>query len=61
MTLLYDVSRCAARYDFDEDSEWCPMRRACRRYMAFLHEDAADGLPDYKGISVFMGIQETEG
>lgn len=55
MTLPYDVSRCAARYDFEEDGEWCTMRLECRRYSAFLNEDAAAGLPDYKGISVFMG------
>lgn len=55
MTLPHDVSRCAARYGFGEDSEWCPMRMTCRRYTALLHEDAAAGLPDYKGIPVYMG------
>lgn len=55
MTLPYDVSRCAARYGHDEDDEWCPMRLTCRRYMAFLHEDADAWLPDYKGIPIFMG------
>lgn len=56
MTLPFDVSRCAARYGYDEDSEWCPMRLSCRRYMAFMREDADAGLTDYQRIPLFMGM-----
>lgn len=54
-TLPYDVSRCAGRYDFDPEGQWCPERDTCQRYLAFVEWDKQAGIPDYRGISVTMG------
>lgn len=59
-TLPFDISRCAGRYDFDPDGEWCPERDTCQRYKAFVEWDRAAGVPDYKGISVTMGLRECQ-
>lgn len=57
-TLPHDVSRCAGRYDFDPDGEWCPHREQCKRYLAFVHWDKSAGIPDYVGIPVVMGQRD---
>jgi hypothetical protein len=36
MTLPLDVSRCAGRYDFDHDGEWCLERMSCERYRDYV-------------------------
>jgi len=59
-TLPYDVGRCAGRYDFEPDGEWCPHRDSCQRYLAFVKLDKAAGVPDYKGIPVSMGVPDCD-
>lgn len=56
MTLPLDVSRCAGRYDFSDDPQWCPERNTCKRYLAFIELDRAAGIPDYRGIPVSMAV-----
>lgn len=56
-TLPLDIARCAGRYDLMPDGQWCPQRDTCQRYLAFVQWDRAAGLPDYRGISVFMAVE----
>jgi hypothetical protein len=58
MTLPYDMTRCAGRYDFNPKGEWCQERNNCQRYLAFSYWDAKAALPDYKGISVTMARKQ---
>ena len=58
MTLPYDISRCAARYDFNPDGDWCPERNTCQRYLAFVYWDKEAGISDYQGIPVVMGMED---
>lgn len=55
-TIPFDIARCAGRFDFEPDGDWCPMRADCQRYLAFVERDKLAGIPDYKGIPVMMGI-----
>jgi len=57
-TIPYDVTRCAARMDFDPDGKWCEHRNTCQRFMAWSEWDAAAGIPHYRGIAVVMGRED---
>ncbi|HIO30753.1 hypothetical protein [Marinobacter salarius] len=57
-TLPYDVSRCAARYNANPDSEWCPQRDTCQRYLALTQWDKQAGMPEYQRIPVVMGQKD---
>ena len=59
-TLMYDVARCGARYQFgdgldDDPANWCPEKDTCARHQAFIKWDAECGIPDYQQIPVVMG------
>lgn len=58
MTLPLDVPRCAGRYCFDPDGEWCPERMSCERYRAWMLGDEETGIPNYKGIPVTMAQRD---
>ncbi|GAB0151796.1 hypothetical protein MnBA_11960 [Marinobacterium sp. BA1] len=58
MTLPLDVPRCAGRYDFDPDGEWCPERMSCERYRAWMLGDEEAGIEHYKGIPVTMAQRD---
>ena len=57
-TLSFDTSRCAGRYDFGPDAEWCPERDTCQRYLAFTEWDKAAGVENYRRIGVTMAVPE---
>ena len=59
-TLPFDVSRCAGRYGFDPDGEWCPERNACQRYLAFTQWDRESDIPDYVETPVCMGMTDCQ-
>lgn len=58
ITLPLDISRCAGRYDFDPDGEWCPDRHSCQRYLAWSEWDITAELPDYRGVPVSMAVPD---
>lgn len=60
MTLPLDVYRCAGRYDFSDHPRWYPEHNTCQRYLAFIEWDKAAGIPDYRGIPVYMAVQHCE-
>jgi hypothetical protein len=60
MTLPIDVPRCAGRYDFDPDGEWCPERMSCERYLAWADRYKNTLTPDYRGISCSMAVRDCE-
>ena len=57
-TLAYDVSRCAARMDFNLDGKWCEHRQTCQRYLAWSEWDKAAGILHYRCIIVMMGRED---
>ena len=56
--LPLDYSRCAARFDFTENAEWCSRRNECMRFLSFNRLDEQAGIPHYRGVSVMMGKSE---
>ena len=64
-TLPHDVSRCSGVIRFnsavgDEPPahDTCPERDTCQRYQAWRHWDKEAGVPDYRGISVSMAVED---
>ncbi len=58
--LMFDVSRCSGRFDFDADNtRWCEHKDTCARYLSFVYWDKGK-VPDYRGISVTMAMDECE-
>lgn len=60
MALLLDVSRCTGRYDFSDDSRWCPERNTCQRYLEFINMDKTTEIPEYRSIRVSMAVEHCE-
>lgn len=56
--LAVNVPRCAARFDFTENAEWCAKRNECMRFLSFNRLDEQAGIPHYSGISVMMGKED---
>jgi len=62
-TLPFDIARCSGVVRFNAGTDdWpahdmCPQRDTCQRYLAFTQWDRAAWLPDYRGISVFMAVE----
>lgn len=48
--------RCAGIYKIGE-TDCCPERGTCLRYLAFLKYDSLNGINDYRDISVFMAVK----
>lgn len=58
-TLPLDYSRCSGRTGFTIDGpQWCEHKDTCQRYLAFSKWDDKAGITNYRGISVFMAMQD---
>ena len=60
MTLPHDKTRCAGRMDVEPDGQWCEQRDTCARHLAFTQWDKEAGIPDYRGVPVFMGAENCQ-
>ena len=56
--LMFDVSRCSGRFDFDADNtRWCEHKDTCARYLSFTQWDHGH-IPHYRGIAVHMAMDD---